>query len=217
MFTTLVSVVLLSTVAIQGARADFTIDTPQLFQCQTATVTWDDTNAAPYNLIVVPSDDVCGDEIADLGDFNSTSATWTVNIAAGQVVTFSLQDAVGDEAWSGSMTVQPGNDTSCLNNTSASFSASASSSFASSTPSSLSISSSAFAIPTAATTLFVGPGPSSPVADDTPSAEPSSSAGAVPVGAANAGDNPTSAGFTMHQLSTPIVIISALAALAISL
>lgn len=32
MFTTLVSVVLLSTVAIQGARADFTIDTPQLFQ-----------------------------------------------------------------------------------------------------------------------------------------------------------------------------------------
>lgn len=88
-------------------------------------MTWDDTNAAPYNLIVVPSDDVCGDEMsvlsclhvcsstpdnfsyysADLGDFNSTSATWTVNIAAGQVVTFSLQDAVGDEAWSGSVCI----------------------------------------------------------------------------------------------------------------
>jgi len=205
MFATFVSVALL--LAVQGARADFDMDTPVLVQCQPATITWTGTNAEPYSLIIVPTDDVCGDELADLGEFNTTTATWTVNIPAGQDVTFSLQDALGAEAWSGSTTVQSSNDTSCLNSTLVSSSAAASSAV----PSSIAVSSVG-----SATTLYVSPVASpSGVANDVPAA--SSSGAAIPVGAANSGDNPTSAGFSMHQLSTPIMVVSAVAALVLSL
>ncbi|EMD34035.1 hypothetical protein CERSUDRAFT_117545 [Gelatoporia subvermispora B] len=127
MFASLVSVALFSTLAIQGARADFSVDTPTLVQCQSVQVKWDSTNSAPYNLIVVPAAEPCGDVLADLGDHNGTSMHWTVNLAAGTQVMFSLQDAVDDEAWSGGMTVQPSNDSSCLSAASSSAAASSSS------------------------------------------------------------------------------------------
>ncbi|PCH42188.1 hypothetical protein WOLCODRAFT_137753 [Wolfiporia cocos MD-104 SS10] len=211
MFTTLVSVALFSSLAIRGARADFDIDTPTLTQCEDVTVTWDSTNSPPYNLIVVPSDDVCGDELADLGDFNGTSATWKVNIAAGTAVTFSLQDATGDEAWSGSMTIQGSSDSSCLNSTAASVSGALSSVL-----SSVVASTDAAASTAVATTLFASSDSSAtPVANDAPASATTSAA--IAVGAANTGDNPTSAGFSMHQLSTPIMIVSALAAFVLSM
>ena len=40
---------------------------------------------------------------ADLGDITGLTTTWTVNIPAGENVTFSVQDNNGDEAWSGSV------------------------------------------------------------------------------------------------------------------
>ena len=42
----------------------------------------------------------------DLGDHNGTSMTWSaVNLAAGTQVLLSLEDADGDEAWSGNVCV----------------------------------------------------------------------------------------------------------------
>jgi len=37
----------------------------------------------------------------DLGDFTTLSTTFTVNLASGTQVVLSLEDASGDEAWSG--------------------------------------------------------------------------------------------------------------------
>ncbi|CCM00110.1 uncharacterized protein FIBRA_02137 [Fibroporia radiculosa] len=198
MFPTLISVALLTSLAIKGARADFNVTTPTLVQCQPATLTWSGNYIAPVNVIIVPSDDECGDELADLGDFNASSATWTVNIPAGQSVTFSLQDAKGDEAWSAPITIQGSSADSCLNSTSAANSTSG-----------LPTSASGGANTTGSAEAPESPVASPPVVNDAPA---TTSNAAVPVGAANTGDNPTSAGFTIHQLSIPVMIFSMLAA-----
>ncbi|GBE87983.1 predicted protein [Sparassis crispa] len=211
MFATLITVALFSTLTIQGAQAQgLSIDTPTIAQCQAVTVTWTSTNNPPYNLVVVNSDDPCGDAIDDLGDYNGLATNWTVNVPAGMSVTFSLMDSQGDEAWSGDMVVGQSDDASCL-------SANSSVSSASSGSSSASVDSSA--IPAAAeakTTLYVSPSFAEPTASSH-SASASSSA-AVPVGAANAGTNPTnSAGYSMREYSAPIMVLSAIAAIALSL
>lgn len=113
MFSTLVSATLLSALAIQGAFADFTINTISLTQCDNAHVTWSETTG-PYNLAVVPVDDPCNTILVDLGDHSGLSMTWyNVSVAAGTKVMFSLLDADDNEAWSGEMTVADG-DSSCL-------------------------------------------------------------------------------------------------------
>ncbi|KZT73013.1 hypothetical protein DAEQUDRAFT_722110 [Daedalea quercina L-15889] len=202
MFATLVSVALFSGFAIKGARADFQVDTPTLVQCSPANISWTDTGASPYNVIVVPSDDVCGDELADLGDFTSTITSWTVDLAAGQNVTFSVQDNNGDEAWSGSMTIGYSDDSSCLS------AVSGSSSVVGIVGTGVATSvATATALPTTAAATGSG------VVNNAPAA--STSSGAQVVGAASSGDG-TSAGFTMHQLNAPVMILSALAALAIA-
>lgn len=40
---------------------------------------------------------------ADLGDHNSTSLSWNVTLPAGWNVVISIEDADGEEAWSGSV------------------------------------------------------------------------------------------------------------------
>lgn len=71
----------------------------------------------------------------DLGDHNGTSMTWKVTQPAGSKLVFSLEDAKGEEAWSGEasftflyistlyiitytrqVVVQKSDDTSCLKN-----------------------------------------------------------------------------------------------------
>ncbi|KAH9838276.1 uncharacterized protein C8Q71DRAFT_795800 [Rhodofomes roseus] len=194
MFATLISVALFSSLAIKGARADFTLDTPALVQCQPATLTWSNTGSNTYNVIVVPSDDVCGDELADLGDFTDTTTTWTVAVPAGQNVTFSVQDQWDNEAWSGSATVGPSDDASCLSAVSGASSA---------------------VLPTAASASHHA-STAKATGSGVVNAAPASSSGAAQVvGAASSGDG-TSAGFSMHQLNAPVMILSALAALAIA-
>jgi hypothetical protein len=186
MFTTLITSVLFLALALTGVQADFSIDTPELTQCQPAHVTWDATSG-PYDLIVVPESDPCGSVLVDLGDHSGTSMTWTVNIAAGTQAVFSLMDATGDEAWSGVMTVQGSNDGSCLN---------ASPSAQNSTPSAQSSGS--------RTTLYVG--------KQTSSAPPSGSPSIV--GAANAGDIPNSGPRSVGRFSHAAFALTALAAVA---
>ncbi|KAI6042600.1 hypothetical protein EDC04DRAFT_2659098 [Pisolithus marmoratus] len=102
----------------RSVLADFTIDTPQLVQCQEAQITWTQSNP-PYNLIVVSADDVCGDALESLGDFTTLETTWLVNLASGTQVVLSLEDASGYEAWSGTITIGASNDASCLQSSSA--------------------------------------------------------------------------------------------------
>ncbi|EIW84330.1 hypothetical protein CONPUDRAFT_135816 [Coniophora puteana RWD-64-598 SS2] len=117
MFATLFQVTLFCAIALQGVLADFTIDTPQFTQCEAANITWTQSQG-PYDLIITPAEDPCGDAVVDLGEINGLSTSYTVNLAAGTQVVLSLQDSQGEEAWSGTITVDGSDNTSCLNSTS---------------------------------------------------------------------------------------------------
>jgi len=210
MFATFLSVALFSTLAIQGARAQLVLYTPaSLTQCQPTNITWSASNG-PYNLIAVSSEDPCGDILADIGDFYTTSASWNVNVTAGESITFSLEDGDGNEAWSGSVTVGSG-DTSCLD-----VASSAPAAVPSSTPASNGSPSSAASPAVDPTTLVVNPEATpNAVASVSPSA---SSSGAVAVGAAGANLGPSeSAAMSLRQLSAPVAILAVLATVAMSL
>jgi len=113
MHSTLFTTTLFFALAILHVAADFTVYTPVLTQCQPATLNWDNTNG-PYDVIIVPASDTCGDELADLGEVNTNTVQWPVSIPAGTEVVISVLDANNQEGWSGSITVQPSNDNSCL-------------------------------------------------------------------------------------------------------
>jgi hypothetical protein len=115
MYTTLISASLFSFLAARTVHAGFSVQTPVFTQCALAQFSWDQTTG-PYNVILVNQTDPCGEEVADLGDHNSTSLSWNVTIPAGWNVMISIEDAAGEEAWSGSIAVQPSNNTSCLSN-----------------------------------------------------------------------------------------------------
>ncbi|KAH0833028.1 hypothetical protein J3R83DRAFT_12016 [Lanmaoa asiatica] len=179
MFTTLFSLSLLITLIHTAfAQSGFTIDTPTLVQCQSTQITWTDTGNAPYDLLVVSAQDICGEALEDLGNQTSTAMTWTVNLAAGTQVVLSLQDAAGNEAWSGAITIGNSNDTSCLAATHSSAS-------------------------TSGTPATVPPSGSAPTHT---SSLPTSSAFA-PAGAANAGLAPTSGALSTHPLG-PVTLFS---------
>jgi len=114
MYSTLFTTTLFFAIAVLRVTADFTVYTPQLTQCQPATLTWDPTSG-PYNVVIVPADDPCGDELADLGDVDTNTLQWSkVSIPAGTQLMVSVLDANDQEGWSGTITVQPSNDNSCL-------------------------------------------------------------------------------------------------------
>jgi len=169
MFTTFLFVslfvALFRSVIAQGSN--FTIDTPSLVQCQVAQITWSDTGNLPYDLLVVPADDMCGESLEDLGNQTSTFLAWIVNLAAGTDVVLSLEDSAGNEAWSGSIIIGESNDSSCLGTTPGT-------PFSPSSPSST-------------TPIF----PSSTSRTPTPYPSPTSSVSTPGGGAANAGSNPS--------------------------
>jgi hypothetical protein len=113
MFATFFTLALVIAPAIQGALAEFAISSPALTQCQDAKISWEKTKG-PYNLIIVKPDDPCGDAILDLGDHDGTVLNWKVTLPAGLKVQLSLEDADGDEAWSGPITVGDSADASCV-------------------------------------------------------------------------------------------------------
>ncbi|KAI9574006.1 hypothetical protein HD554DRAFT_2166870 [Boletus coccyginus] len=115
MFTTLFSLSLfIALIQSVLAQSDLEINTPIFVQCQPIQITWTASNNPPYGLLVVSAQDLCGEAIQDLGNQTSTAMTWTVNLAAGTQVALFLEDAAGNDAWSGTITVGDSNDTSCL-------------------------------------------------------------------------------------------------------
>ncbi|KAI0719321.1 hypothetical protein C8T65DRAFT_636324 [Cerioporus squamosus] len=198
MYSTLLSVALFSTLAIQGALADFTVNTVEITQCEPVQLTWADTGSKSYNVALVSSANPCDDVIAEYGDHTTNHITVTPAIAAGQKVMVSVLGD-DDEGWSGEITVKEGKDTSCLPKSS-----SASSSAAASSTSAVASAS--------GTTLVVNPAAAPTSASSAPAA-PSSSDGATVVGAAGAGALGNGA-FASVQFSASTLALSAIAAVA---
>jgi len=115
MFATLLSIALFALPTL----ADFSIETPKDLQsCSPATFTWSG-GQPPYDLVLVASEAPCGDILADLGGgHKTTTLKWAEVVLPqsmiGKDISLSLQDANGDEAWSGSIPYVQGTDTSCL-------------------------------------------------------------------------------------------------------
>jgi len=113
MFSTFLTVALFLAPVFQGALAEFPVSTPDsLTQCGPGHVGWD-PRTGPYHVFVVNPDDPCGEEIADLGETDKTWLDFTVSWAAGTKVQLYIEDATGDDAWSGALTIGEG-DGSCL-------------------------------------------------------------------------------------------------------
>jgi len=199
MFSTLVSVALFSLAAVKGANAQFSVATPTITQCQPVELTWTGGDAS-YAVLAVPPSDPC-DTIADFGDHNGTSGTFTVPAPAGSTVAFLVIDSNAAEAWTNNIVIGASNDTSCLSAAQLSSIAAASSSSSSSSSSVAASSQSA----ASATTLVVSPtggsgsgsGPAGAVESDAPDAPntsgAASAAGATAVGGAKTGGDSSAA------------------------
>ncbi|KAL0954514.1 hypothetical protein HGRIS_003481 [Hohenbuehelia grisea] len=198
MFATLITAATLASVAVSGVLADFAVSQPEFTQCQEAKFSWEGAKP-PYSIFIVTPDDFCGEPIVDIGDHDKTVKNWTVALPAGLKVQLSLQDSNGEEGWSEPITVKPSNDASCVP---AALLKKVESATPSSTPSS------AESADPARTTLVVPAETSVSVA---------SGPAPTPVGAANAGSNPlgkSNGAPALHQASTPVMIMTAIAAFA---
>ncbi|GAW10181.1 hypothetical protein LENED_012421 [Lentinula edodes] len=198
MFTTLVTVTLFAAAAINGAAAQLNIQTPSMTTCEPVDITWSSTTG-PYNLIMVSPDDPCGDALVDLGDQDGTSVSWTPNVAPGTQLELSLVDANDDEAWSGTITVAQGSDTSCVPADALAAASSSSVAAASSSVSSSSADASSAVSSISASVAVTGT-----------TASASSSSG--PVGAVGEnGPLEASSNSAMTLATTPIMVLSAVA------
>jgi len=188
MFTTFfsLSLILALVQSVLAQYGGFMIDTPTLVQCQSAQITWTSTGNPPYDLLIVPANDPCGHAIEDLGNQTSTSMNWNVNIAAGTQVALSLVDAVGNEAWSGTITVGDSSNTSCLTSTS----------------------------PSPTPSVSGNPYPGGPSTTSTTSSSPTSSAFA-PAGAAGAGVVHSTGVLSTRPLSAVTLLGSAVLAVVV--
>ncbi|GLB40311.1 hypothetical protein LshimejAT787_0801820 [Lyophyllum shimeji] len=188
MFSTLFTLALLAAPAL----ADFAVSTPTLTQCKDAKISWE-TTKGPYNIIAVPAENPCGDALADLGDHDGTSITWKAALPAGVKVQLSVEDANGDEAWSGIITVQNSDDASCV----------PANLKADPKPNSSQSSSGHSTVVVTPTTTIKANIPLTSASDNVPSAV--GAAGANPLGLGNGALN-------MRQASTPVMFLGAVAA-----
>jgi hypothetical protein len=182
MFSTLITVALFIALTIQGASAGFAISTPKLIQCQPVQVSWAPAHP-PYDIEVVAAAEPCGAALDTIWGLTATVFDYSGKIATGTEVVLYISDSVGNEAWSGNITVGPSSNNTCI-------------------PGAPPI------IPTNIT---------NPVVHSTPSGSSASSQSSpVPIGAINAGPNIGGA-LSVHQASTPLLVITALAGMLFAL
>jgi len=209
MFATLVTVTLFAAAAINGAAAqsdDLAIATPSMTTCQPVDITWTG-GTGPFDLIAVPASDPCGDALVDWGVLNNNSVSYTPNLAAGTQIELSIEDSTGFEAWSGTITIGQGSDTSCV--TAAAASSSGTSPTGTSSIASSSASSSDSVAVTGTTLLVTGTAATSAAAS-------SASSNAGPLGAVgNNGPLEASSNGAMAHATSPFMLLSAVAGLLI--
>jgi hypothetical protein len=98
---------------IASARA-FQIYTPsKLVQCQTTKIEWKD-GKGPFFLAVVPGADPCADILHEFPETNTRNFNWTVNLPVGTSVMFAIEDADGNEQYTGALKIEAGTDKACL-------------------------------------------------------------------------------------------------------
>ncbi|KAJ4477180.1 hypothetical protein J3R30DRAFT_3483083 [Lentinula aciculospora] len=99
---------------ISGVYAqDFTINTPaSLTVCQPVLIQW--TGGTPPYFLSVYNSGSPSTNAETLTTTNSTSFTWTVNIAAGQSIGFNIVDNTGLQKQSAAVSIQSGSSTDCV-------------------------------------------------------------------------------------------------------
>ncbi|KAI0360158.1 hypothetical protein OH77DRAFT_1517690 [Trametes cingulata] len=95
----------------QGPRIN-TLMSPT--QCEPVQFTWEG-GVPPYYLSLVPGGQPAAQAMKQFPAQNGTSMTWTVDLPSGTSFSSSLRDSTGTQAFSDIQTVQPGPDSSCLN------------------------------------------------------------------------------------------------------
>ncbi|KIJ62814.1 hypothetical protein HYDPIDRAFT_176263 [Hydnomerulius pinastri MD-312] len=99
---------------VAGALAQLTINTPgNVVECQPTLLSWSGGTGD-----ILPGSTPTAAALENLGQQNSTSVTWTCNIAAGVSIGLTLRDSTGTVAQSAPFTINPGSSITCLNTTS---------------------------------------------------------------------------------------------------
>jgi len=105
--------VLFAAAFISSAYAQAMVNTPaNLIECEPASITWSG-GTPPYLLTVFPAGN-SATILQNLGNTNSTSFTWQVNVASGQSVGFAVLDNTGKTGQSAPVPIQAGSSTSCI-------------------------------------------------------------------------------------------------------
>lgn len=113
MLVTFLSTALLTFLCGPAFSSAFNVETPVFTQCAPVQLSWDSTTG-PYEILIANQSDPCGYAVADLGEFDTNSATWTVTIPQGWSVVMTIEDGQQNDAWSQPIVVQPSGNMSCL-------------------------------------------------------------------------------------------------------
>ncbi|KAE9407689.1 hypothetical protein BT96DRAFT_971098 [Gymnopus androsaceus JB14] len=91
-----------------------TVNTPSgLITCEPTLLAWSG-GTAPYYLSIIPGGETSGSALKSFDSTNSTSYTWTVDIAADTKITVELKDSTGTIAYSDEVDITAGSSTSCV-------------------------------------------------------------------------------------------------------
>jgi hypothetical protein len=113
MFSKIISLAFVSLLARAVAAQELALLTPKLTQCQEAQLEW--SGGSPkYALFMLPYNDPCGDAAKEWPYTSKNVMHYNVSVPAGAKVVFLVEDANGDEAWTAPITVDKGDDDSCL-------------------------------------------------------------------------------------------------------
>lgn len=99
----------------QGTAGNLVIQSPaSLVECQPALLSFSG-GSAPYYISVLPGGQSTAAALEQFPQQSGNTYTWTVDLASGQDVTFSIRDSTGLVNYSAQLPIQSGSDTSCLN------------------------------------------------------------------------------------------------------
>jgi hypothetical protein len=105
---------LAAVLALASSTMAITIATPSesaLVVCQPILLSWSDGVPPYFPSVVAPGP---GQLYKQFDQTDATSLTWKVDIPVGTNVVMAIKDSTGAQQYSGTVTVKPGSDTSCL-------------------------------------------------------------------------------------------------------
>jgi len=101
-------------VSVLPSVLGLTINTPMsVVECEPVQFTWT-AGTPPYYLTILPGGQPSATPLLQFPTQTGTSVTWNVNIQANVQITIALKDSTGTVAYTDTVTIQAGPDTSCL-------------------------------------------------------------------------------------------------------